>query len=72
LNGNLYRGHYVCGKKKGYGELFSPFEEIIYRGEWAGDVPETNPEVLLESPNVTRKKHKSTLKRIDSLRSTKT
>ena len=47
LNGNVYRGHYVCGKKKGYGELFSTFEEIIYRGEWANDVPERNPEVLL-------------------------
>ena len=29
LNGNVYRGHYVCGKKKGYGELFSTFEEIL-------------------------------------------
>ena len=39
LNGNVFRGYYISGRKKGFGELFSPFNEIIYRGEWANDVP---------------------------------
>lgn len=43
INGNKFSGHYIDGLKQGFGELISRYEDVIYRGEWGGDVPINSP-----------------------------